>query len=76
MSTDRLLRRSEFPMWKYLTERPLTRDERVSLITDLFSDQGEISALKVLNGSDAQSVIDVLDEVLAHCHVRMAGPLT
>ena len=76
MSTDRFLRRSDFPVWKHLTDSPLTTDERVSLIADLFSDQGEIDALKALNGSDAQSVIDVIDKVLVHFHVRMTGPLT
>ena len=76
MSTDRLLRRSDFPVWKYLTDSPLTTDERVSLIADLFSDQNEIDALKTLSGSDAQSAIDVIDEVLIHLHVRRTGPLT
>jgi hypothetical protein len=56
MSTDRFLRCSGFPVWKHLIDRPLTTDERISLITDLFSDQDEIKALKALSGSDAQSV--------------------
>ena len=74
--TDRFLSRSDFPVWKYLTDGPLTRDERVSLIADLFSDQDEIDALKALSGNDAQSTIDVIDEVPVHFHVRMTGPLT
>ena len=66
----------DLPVWKHLTDSPLTTDERVSLIAELFSDQGEIDALKALDGSDAQSVIDVIDKVLVHFHVRMTGPLT
>ena len=63
-------------MWKHLIDRPLTVDERVSLIADLFSDRDEIDALKTLSESDAQSVVDVIDEVLVHSHVRMTAPLT
>ena len=62
-------------MWKHLIDSSLTTDERVSLIADLFSNRDEIDSLKALSGSDAQSVIDVIDEVLFHSHVRMTGPL-
>ena len=51
-------------------------NERVSLIKVLFSNHDETDALKALSRSDAQSVIDVIDEVLVHSHVRMTGPLT
>ena len=51
-------------------------DERVSLITDLLSDRDKIDTLKALSGRDAQSVIDVIDEVLVHSRVKMTGPLT
>ena len=76
MSTDRLLRCSDIPVWKHLTDSPLTTDERVSLIADIIFDRDEIDTLKTLRGSDAQSVIDVIDEVLVHSHIRMTGPLT
>ena len=76
MSADQLLRSSDIPVWKHLTDGHLTTDERVSLIADLFTDRDEIEALKALSGDDAQSFIDVIDEVLVHPHVRMAGPLT
>ena len=76
MSIDQLLRHSDIPVWKYLIGSPLTTDERVSLIADLFSDPDEINALKALSEGDAQSVIDVIEEVLAHSRVRMTGPLT
>ena len=75
MSTDRLLRCSTLSVWKNLADSPLTTDQRVSLIADLLSDQDEIDALKALNGSNAQPVIDVIDEVLVRFHVRMTGPL-
>ena len=64
MSADQLLRYSDIPVWKHLTDSPLTTDERVSLIADIFSDRDEIDTLKDLSGSEAQSVIDVMDEVL------------
>ena len=76
MSANRLLRCSDIPVWKHLVNSPLTTDERVSLIADLFSDPDEIDIIKALSGSDAQSVIDVMDEVLVHSCARMTGPLT
>ena len=76
MLVDRPLRNSDIPVWKYLIDSPLTTDERVSLIADLFSDRDKIDALETLSGSDAQSVIDVIDEVPVRSHVRMTGPLT
>ena len=63
-------------MWKYLADSPLTTDKRVSLIADIFSDQDEVDAFKTLSGTDAQSVIDVIDGVLVHLRVRMTGLLT
>ena len=76
MSADHFLRCSDNPLWKHLIDRPLTKDERVSLIADLFSDRSEIETLKGLNGGDAQSFIDVIDEVPVHSCLRIAGPLT
>ena len=76
ISADRFPRCSDAPVWKQLIDRPLTTDERASLIADLFSNRDEIENLKILSGSDAQSFIDVIDEVPPHCHLRMAGPLT
>ena len=76
MPADQLLRDSEIPVWKRLINSPLTTDERVSLITDLFSDPDETNTLKALSKSDAQSVINVMDGVLVHSHIRITGPLT
>ena len=75
ISADRFPRCSDVPVWKHLTDRSLTADERASLIANLFSDRDEIEALKTLSESDAQSFIDAIDKVPLHCHVRMAGPL-
>ena len=76
MSADELLRCSDITAWKRLTDRPLPIDERISLIADLCSDRGKIEALKGLNGGDAQTLIDMIDEVPFRFHVRMTGPLT
>ena len=59
-----------------MVDSRLTTDQRVSLIADLFSDPDEIDTLKTLSESDAQSVVDVMYEVLVHPHVRMTSPLT
>ena len=63
-------------MWKNLIDRPLTTDERVSLVADLFSDRDEIEALKDLSGGDAQSFIDVIDKVPLRSRVSITGLLT
>ena len=76
MSADRLLRRSNISVWKRLIDSPLTTDERVSLITDLYSGKHVLRTHKTLSASDAQSVVDVIDKVLVHSRVRMTGPLT
>ena len=59
-----------------MTDGPLTTDERISLIADLFSGRDAIDTHRALSGSDAQSVVDVIDEVLVHSRVRMTGPPT
>jgi hypothetical protein len=47
-----------------LIDHPLTTAERISLITDIFSDSDEVEAVKCLSGDDAQSFVDMIDEVL------------
>ena len=76
MSADQFLRCSDIPVWKHLINRPLAKDERLSLIADLFSDRSEIEALKNLSGGDAQFFIDMVDEVPLRSCVGMIGPLT
>ena len=55
---------SGIPAWKRLIDRPLAKDERISLIADIFSDRDETEVVKCLRGGDAQSFVDVIDEVL------------
>ena len=54
---------SEQPPWKRLTSHPLAADERISLITTIFSDRNQIEMVRQLSGDDAQTFIDVIDEV-------------
>ena len=59
-----------------MINRPLAKDERISLIADIFSDRDETEAVKCLSGDDAQSFVDAIDEVLPHPHPRRIGLLT
>ena len=61
--SDQFLTCSRIPAWKHLVDRPHTADERVSLITVIFSDPNETEVVKGLCGDDAQSFIDVIDQV-------------
>lgn len=63
------------PAWKRLITCPLTIDERIPLITTIFSDRGEIEAASSLRGNDAQSFIDAIDQVPLHALTR-DSPLT
>ena len=76
MLVNRFLRCSDGPLWKHLIDRPLTKDERVSLTVDLFSDRSKMEALKDLGGGNAQFFIDVVDEVSLHSCVGMIHLLT
>lgn len=51
------------PAWKRLIDRPLDPNDRISLITEIFADREEIETVRRLRGEDAQSFIDVIDEV-------------
>lgn len=57
---------SEPQAWKQSISDTLSRQERVSLITSIFSDRNEIEAVELLSGNDAQAFIDVVDEVSVH----------
>ena len=45
---------------------PSDTDERITLITELFSDRLEIEAAGCLSEDDAQSFVNVVDEVFLH----------
>ena len=53
---------SGIPAWKRLISHPHGADERISLITEVFN-HGETQAVRRLTGDDAQSFVDVIDEV-------------
>jgi len=48
--------------WKRLIDNPLSTDERISLITSIFSDRNKAKVVGHLTGDDAQTFIDVTDE--------------
>ena len=54
---------SEDPSWKLLISHPLVVDGRIPLITAIFSDSNQINMVEHLSGDDAQTFIDVVDEV-------------
>ena len=54
---------SNLPLWKRLISYPLSTHERIALITSIFSDHGEVEAVEHLTGNDAQTFIDLIDEV-------------
>ena len=65
------------PEWKRLISQPLPADERVSLITTIFSDSVGADAAKHLHGDNAQTFVDVIDEVLlilSSCNSRLSDP--
>lgn len=51
------------PAWKHLISCPLPVDERISLIMAIFSDRSEVGQVNHLCGEDAQTFVDVIDEV-------------
>ena len=69
--------RSGVPAWKRLTHHPLSPSDRVPLVTDLFSDRDEVQeAVKHISTDEAQSFVDVLDEVPLHFYPKRVGSLT
>jgi len=65
---------SGIPAWKRLIDCSLTTDERISLIATIFSDRGEVEMVKDLSGDDAQSFVNVIDEVLRHFISEVSHP--
>ena len=64
------------PEWKHLISRPLPTDKRASLIAAIFSDSSRTDVVKHLHGDDAQTFVDVIDEVLLLFHLTRAGSVT
>jgi len=62
--TSPLTYRSDSPAWKRLLSKTLTTPERVSLITAIFSDHDQVEIYRHLSRTDAQTFIDMMDEVI------------
>ena len=54
---------SEPPAWKTLISSPLTANERIALITTIFSDTTQAEMVERLSGDDAQIFTDMVYEV-------------
>ncbi|KAF9645415.1 kinase-like protein [Thelephora ganbajun] len=54
----------DIPTWKRLITQALPTDERISLITTIFSDDDQVKMVENLIGNDAQTFVDAIDEVL------------
>ena len=50
--------------WKRSINQPIVIDQRISLITAIFSNHRVAEAVKCLSREDAQAFVDVIDEVL------------
>jgi len=51
------------PVWKRLISHGLAADERIPLITTIFSDSNQVEMVEHLSGDDAQNFINIIDEV-------------
>ena len=60
--SDCVLIPSNPPAWKRLISPSLSANERIDLITSIFSDRDEVEVFEYLSGSDAQAFVDVMDE--------------
>ena len=56
--------RSDSPAWKRLLNKTLTAPERVSLITTIFSDNNQTEIPRHLSLDDAQTFVNMMDEVM------------
>ena len=66
---------SEPRAWKRLiSDTALSKHERVSLITYIFSDSNEVESVRLLSGDDAQAFIDMIDEVSVHTMIEGLVP--
>ena len=53
------------PAWERLIRDTLSVHERISLVTTIFSDRNQVEMAGNLYGDDAQTFIDMIDEVSA-----------
>ena len=64
--TGSFLMCSEEPAWKQSISNTLDRDECISLISRIFLDHNQANMVRHLSGDDAQTFVDVIDEVSSH----------
>jgi len=64
---------SEEPAWKRLISHSLTAHERTTLIATIFSDHNQVEMVRQLSGNDAQSFVDMIDEVSPCAFPRSAN---
>ena len=55
--------------WERLIRSPLTTHERISLITDIFSNQDGVEVVRRLYGNDAQTFVDVTYEARLYAFI-------
>ena len=55
---------SGHPAWKRLINNSPTSNEKLSLITEIFSNRDETDTVKRLQGDEAQSFVDAIDQVV------------
>ena len=67
---------SGVPAWKRLICCSLSSDERISLITIIFSDRSETELVGRLSGKDAQSFVDVVDQVFSTVSFKVEHSIT
>jgi len=65
--------RSDSPAWKRLLSKTLTAPERASLITTIFPDHNQVEIPRHLSQDDAQTFIDMIDEVILCTKERVDG---
>ena len=66
---------SGVPAWKPLISCPLSTNERIPLIAAVFSDHKGAEVARDLGRDDAQSLVDVVDEVLLLHHFVRKEPV-
>ena len=67
--SDRFLLCSGLPAWKRLIRHAPTIDERIHLITTVFSDHNEVGMGRGISGDDAQTLADMVYEVRVSCNL-------
>ena len=65
---------SDLPAWKQLIDSNLAAHERMPLVTAVFSNRGGVKVAGGLCGDDAQTFVDMTDEVSLNPFTSKTGP--